>query len=138
MHKLNTLIVPLVLGLMLGGCAALRPAAPLSDSPAVLGLIEQARAESADGRLTSAAASLERALRLEPRNPFLWQELARLRLAQGDYDQAEQLAARANSWAGTDRRLRAANWRLIGEARSARGDAAGAQAAAARAAELER
>ncbi|MGW8183786.1 MAG: tetratricopeptide repeat protein, partial [Burkholderiales bacterium] len=69
------------------------------------------------------------ALRLEPRNPRLWQELARVRLKQGEYAQAESLAARSNSWAGGDRQLRAENWRLIAQAREARGDAAGARAA---------
>lgn len=123
--------------LLLSACAALRPTMPVSDNPAVLTLVEQARAEAAQNKLHSAVASIERAQRLEPRNPWLWQELARLHLAQGDHAQAENLAARSNTWAGSDWALRAANWRLIGEARAARGDAAGAQAAAARAVELE-
>src|SRR6266705_1592722 len=85
--------------------------------------------EAAAGRLTNAAASLERALRIEPRNPRLWQELARVRLKQGDYAQAESTAARSNSWAGSDNALRAENWRLIAHAREARGDAEGARVA---------
>jgi predicted Zn-dependent protease len=131
--------VLLVLAVMLlTACATLQPAAPpVSENPAVLALLEQARSEAAQNKLQTAAASVERALRIEPRNPWLWQELARLHLAQGDPAQAESLAARANTWAGNDRTLRASNWRLIGEARAARGDAAGAQAAAARATELE-
>ena len=125
--------------LLLSGCAALRPgAAPVSENPAVLSLVEQARLDAADNKLRSAVAGIERAQRLEPRNPWLWQELARLHLALGDHDQAESLAARSNTWAGRDRTLRAANWRLIGAARAGRGDVAGEQAAAARAAELER
>lgn len=125
--------------LVLTACATLQPAAtPVSENPAVLGLLEQARTDAADNKLQSAVASVERALRIEPRNPWLWQELARLHLAQGDPAQAESLAARSNTWAGNDRALRAANWRLIGAARSARGDADGAQAAEVRAAELER
>src|SRR5256885_319985 len=79
--------------------------------------------------LAIAAASLERALRIEPRNPRLWQELARVRLKQGDYAQAESTAARSNSWAGSDNALRAENWRLIAHAREARGDAEGARVA---------
>ncbi len=86
----------------------------------------------------SAVATIERAQRLEPRNPWLWQELARLYLAQGNDAQAESLAARSNTWAGSDWTLRATNWRLIGAARAARGDTAGAQEAEARAAKLER
>jgi predicted Zn-dependent protease len=91
--------------------------------------METARADAAAGRLANAAASLERALRIEPRNPRLWQELARVRLQQGQYVQAESVAARSNSWAGSDSSLRAENWRLIAQAREARGDADGARAA---------
>lgn len=107
---------------------AAKPAAP-SGNVAAAGLMQSARSDVAAGRLTNAAATLERALRIEPRNPRLWQELARVRLKQGDYVQAESVAARSNSWAGSDNTLRAENWRLIAEAREARGDAEGARAA---------
>jgi tetratricopeptide (TPR) repeat protein len=100
------------------------------ESPAIASLMDRARADNAAGRLANAAASLERALRIEPRNPRLWQELSRVRLSQRDYVQAESCAARSNSWAGSDDgTLRADNWRLIAQAREARGDADGARAA---------
>ena len=106
------------------------PAPPAhKETVAIAGLMDSARAEAASGNLTGAAASLERALRIEPRNPRLWQELARVRLKQGQFAQAESVAARSNSWAADDRGLRADNWRLIAEARRARGDIEGAQAA---------
>src|SRR5437773_11833584 len=127
------------------GCATVRqpelggpvsePAPPLpepaarTETLAIAGLLDGARADAASGRLVNAAASLERALRIEPRNPRLWQELARVRLKQGDYAQAESTAARSNSWAGSDNALRAENWRLIAHAREARGDAEGAKGA---------
>ena len=82
------------------------------------GLMDSARADAAAGRLTNAAASLERALRIEPRNPRLWQELARVRLQQGDLVQAESLAQRSNTWAGNDSALRAENARIIEQARA--------------------
>ena len=82
--------------------------------------MENARADAAAGRLPNAAAALERALRIEPRNPRLWQELARVRLKQGEFEQAESMAARSNSWAGNDSALRAENARIIEEARAAR------------------
>jgi Tfp pilus assembly protein PilF len=91
--------------------------------------MDTARADAAAGRLANAAATLERALRIEPRNPRLWHELARVRLKQGQYAQAESVAARSNSWAGSDNALRAENWRLIAEAREARGDTEGARQA---------
>jgi len=133
--------IVLVLAAILTGCATVyhpvpapAPApAPATAAPtesiAIAGLMESARADTSAGRLANAAASLERALRIEPRNPRLWQELARVRLKQGDYAQAENTAARSNSWAGGDSGLRAENWRLIAQAREARGDAEGARAA---------
>ncbi len=87
------------------------------------GLMETARADAAAGRLANAAASLERALRIEPRNPRLWQQLARVRLQQRQYAQAESLAARSNAWAGSDSELRAENARIIAEARERAGRA---------------
>jgi tetratricopeptide (TPR) repeat protein len=90
------------------------------ETTAIASLMDSARADTAAGRLPDAAATLERALRLEPRNPRLWQELARVRLAQGDFVQAEQLAQRSNSWAGSDSALRAENARIIEDARAHR------------------
>ena len=100
-----------------------------TENVAIAGLMDTARADAAAGRLANAAATLERALRIEPRNPRLWHELARVRLKQGQYAQAESVAARSNSWAGSDNALRAENWRLIAEARTTRGDAEGARTA---------
>jgi predicted Zn-dependent protease len=105
------------------------PPARTEKNVAVAGLMVTARADAAAGKLSTAAAALERALRIEPRNPRLWQELARVRLQQRQFVQAESTAARSNSWAGSDNALRAENWRLIAESREARGDTDGARAA---------
>jgi tetratricopeptide (TPR) repeat protein len=105
----------------------LRPAT--RESTAVASLMDSARADTAAGRLANAAASLERALRIEPRNPRLWSELARVRFQQRDYAQAESTAMRSESWAGKDNLLRADNGRHIAAARDARGDSAGARQA---------
>ena len=99
------------------------------ESTAVASLMDRARADTAAGRLANAAATLERALRIEPKNPRLWSELARVRFQQRDYAQAESTALRSESWAGKDNLLRADNWRLIAAAREARGDADGARKA---------
>ena len=106
--------------------SALEPPAARTESIAIAGLMDGARTDSAAGRLANAAAQLERALRIEPRNSRLWQELARVRFKQGDYMQVEGLAARSNTWARDDPMLRAENWRLIAQAREARGDEQGA------------
>ena len=124
--------------LALARCAVVPPPAtpeealartPVSDSNAVVALAESARADTDGGNFIKAAAALERALRIEPRNPRLWHELAQLKFKEGDYAQATSMAARSNTWAGTDKMLRAANWRLIGEARRSLGDETGAHAA---------
>ena len=93
---------------------------PRAETTAVAGLMESARADTAAGRLPNAAATLERALRIEPRNAQLWHDLAEIRLRQRDYGQVESLAARSNTLAGSDASLRAANQRLIDEARAAK------------------
>jgi cytochrome c-type biogenesis protein CcmH/NrfG len=96
------------------------PSSTAKESVAIAGLMDSARADATAGRLANAAATLERALRIEPRNPRLWQELARVRLQQGDFLQAESLAQRSNSWAGSDSALRAENARIIEQARAQR------------------
>jgi Tfp pilus assembly protein PilF len=123
----------LILIFVLSSCATRRepspeapPAPPAPELPAqretvaVAGLLESARSDASSGRLVQAAASLERALRIEPRNPRLWHELARVRLRQGDTDQAASLAQRSNSFAGSDAALRAANQNIIEQARTRR------------------
>jgi Tfp pilus assembly protein PilF len=124
----------------LAGCA-LRPAAelpPISDKQAVVSLVEGALGDRDAGRLDQAVIRLERALHIEPRNPMIWHHLAAVRFQQQELDKAETLAIRANSFAGESRALRAANWRIIGQVRSTRGDAQGAQAAFDKISELER
>ncbi|MBI3777956.1 MAG: tetratricopeptide repeat protein [Gammaproteobacteria bacterium] len=122
-----------VVAVSIAGCAGLTTrepeSLPVSDNSAVTALVSTARTELANGKLDAAAGSFERALRIEPRNPVLWQELAKLRLQQGQYQQAEGLAARSNGWAGDNKSLRAENWRIIGQARLKRGDYPGAQSA---------
>lgn len=123
-------IVPLLLVLLVAGCAVVpqtRSLPATSSNPAVLTLLERAHSQSAAGELEQAGASLERALRIEPRNALLWQELARVRLDQGLYRQAESLAAKSNGFAAANRTLRGENWRIIGQARSGQGDFNGAQ-----------
>lgn len=58
--------------------------------------------QRAAGDLNAASSSLERALRIEPNNPVLWNRLARVRLEQKQYEQATQMAKRSNSFAAAD------------------------------------
>ena len=113
------------------------PKTAMSGNHAVIALLDIAQRDNAAGKRETAGASLERALRIEPRNPWLWHELAQLRLDEGRYAQAITLAQKSNSFAAAERRLQALNWRLIANARVAQGDSAGAEQARKRAAELE-
>jgi predicted Zn-dependent protease len=109
-----------------------------SQPPAVVALLGQAETQANGGDLAAAAASLERALRIDPRNPVIWYHLATVRLEQGEPAQAEQLAVKSTSLAGGNPLQQARNWRLIAQARRAQGNPDGAVAAERRARELER
>jgi hypothetical protein len=111
--------------------------APVVRTAAVDDLLREVRRRWAAGEHEQAAAGLERALRIEPTNPYLWQHLAAVRLDQGRPQQAEQFAAKSNSMAGDSAPLRLRNWRLIAEARRRAGNAAGAREAERRAAAYE-
>lgn len=93
---------------------------------AVLALLAESDQRRRAGDPEAAAAALERALRIAPRDPLLWHRLAGVRLAQRYWNQADNLARKSLSLSGNDRRLQAANWRLIAQAREAMGDRAGA------------
>lgn len=97
--------------------------------PAVTSLYQQARQSASGGDHASAIALLERALRIEPRNAFVWTALAEQHLAAEHYSQAENSAARANGFARGNPYLEARNWRVIADARRDRGDQNGAKRA---------
>lgn len=124
MTRITRPMMVLITVLFFSGCATMpsyRPPEP-SGNPAVQELLTKAHQEAAAGRMKAAGANLERALRIEPRNPVLWQELARVRLDQGQYTQAQNLAAKSNALAGGNRYLETENQRIIDEARKRRGD----------------
>lgn len=105
--------------------------------PAVLSLIRQAETEREAKRPEQALAALERALRIEPRNPFVWQALAALHVDQQRSELAESTAQKSTSLARGNPFVEAENWRLIAAARTQRGDAAGARIAEDRADDLD-
>ncbi|MCG6900903.1 MAG: tetratricopeptide repeat protein [Gammaproteobacteria bacterium] len=103
---------------------------------AVVALLQQAEQQANGGDLESAAASLERAIRIDPHNPILWYHLATVRLSQGEPSQAEQLANKSNSLAPGNYAQQARNWLLIAQARRQLNDSPGAAVAEQRAREL--
>jgi len=105
---------------------------------AVVALLDRADHYQRLGDNDSASATLERALRIDPRNAQLWHRLAAVRLQQGKVAQAEQLAFKSNTLSGGDKSLQARNWALVARARWAQDDAAGARTAERKAAEARR
>jgi hypothetical protein len=81
-----------------------------SHSGAVESLLKQAKEQYDQNETEQAAALLERALRIEPRNSILWHNLAGVRLRQEDWQRAANLAAKSNTLAGDNKWLRVRNW----------------------------
>lgn len=105
-------------------------------NPAVVSLLNAASAQSKGGDYARAAATLERAIAIEPNNAWLWHRLADTRLKEGRLEQAAGLAAKSSALGTADRALQADNWALIAEVRSRQGDSAAAAAAQAQARKL--
>lgn len=65
-------------------------------------MLARARTDRLAGRLASAEATIEAALRIAPSDARLWLELAQTRFAAGEFANAATLAERAMSLAGDD------------------------------------
>jgi len=103
---------------------------PETTNKAALKLLASSREAALEGNLGKAEAYLERALRIDSRNAVLWHYMAKLRLKQGQLEQAAGLAAKSNSLDNSKNTvLQADNWRIIAHARYQSGDTAGARAA---------
>ncbi|KDD66604.1 tetratricopeptide repeat protein [Pseudomonas mandelii] len=114
-------------GLILAFCAvaslcsvAAERRAPSQSNSASTTLIETASRQYENGQLDQAAATLERALHIQPNNPATLHYLGVLRLQQGQYQQAETLAARSNMRVGPNVELRNRNFQLIQAAQQAK------------------
>ena len=101
-------------------------------------LVGQAQTQMATKNYAVAASSIERAMRIEPDNPLLWIELGKIRLAEGNYVQAENMARKAVSMAVNAPRAQSSAWRLIADSYRGRGKNIEAQEAQARADSLSR
>lgn len=93
----------------------MRPAPTIS--AASQALLNQSRSAQAAGNYDLAAASIERALRIDPRQPLLWLELGNVRLKEGDYAQAEAVGRKALSLSAGDATLAARAEDLIAAAK---------------------
>ncbi|MBI2778652.1 MAG: hypothetical protein HYX62_02520 [Gammaproteobacteria bacterium] len=96
--------------------AAPAPEVSQVTSPAVADMLKKAERLVKAKKLGSAVATLERALRLEPKNPVIWHRLASVRQQQGRLAQAADLAAKSNALLGENNPLRAQNDSIIAKA----------------------
>lgn len=98
-----------------------------SAPPAVMALETDIEAQFKSRRYGDAAAQIDRALRIQPKNAELWHVLAEIRLRQNQPGLAEDLAKKSNSLAKSNPELVKSNWRIIADARRQQGNGAGAQ-----------
>ncbi len=96
------------------------PAAPRADS-AVLQLQREAVAAFDRGAYQQAIERLQRAIRIEPRNPLSWHYLAQTYWRSGDFARCVDMAQRSQSYAAGDARLEAINASLLARCREAAG-----------------
>lgn len=104
-------------------------------NPAVKELLADAGAAESAGDYGQAAVLLERALRIQPRDPELLQNMAEVQLHMKDYEQALNFAVRSYDTGPRVGEICSRNWRTIGVARQRLGDAKGSAEAEQRAAE---
>lgn len=90
-------------------------------SPATNALVKQAHNQAHAGAFAPAAATIERALRIEPENPLLWIELGQIRLSENNPAQADAMGHKALALATGDPQAQASSWRLIAESLRVRG-----------------
>lgn len=144
-------LAALALGLLLAGCAGWTPSEPASgqgaqqtsaqtpgsqgdagvqvfplQNPAVKELLADAASAESVGDYGKAAVLLERALRIEPRDPEILQSMAEVQLQNGDYQQALSFAVRSYDSGPRVGEICSRNWRTIGAAREHLGDRTGA------------
>ncbi len=91
---------------------------------AVLALENDVEGQMKTGNYNDAVGSLERAIRIQPKNPELWHVLAEVRLRQRQPGLAEDLAKKSNLLAKSNAALIRSNWAIIAECCRMKGDSA--------------
>ncbi len=102
-------------------------------SPVVGALVVAANKNTAKGQIETATTTIERAIRIEPRNATLFYKLAVLRLKQAKPSLAEDLARKSALLASNDSSLKKHSWLLIAKARDMQKNYQGAKEAKAKA-----
>jgi len=123
----STLILPMSLSSQSG--VSLDALNGIKMTPTITSLLERALSQYEAKELEAAGATVERALRISPRDPTLWYFLSRIRYVQKNMEQAVQLALRSNSMAKKNAHLMVLNWRTVAAAREEQGDEKGVKKA---------
>ena len=95
-------------------------------NPAVKALIADAGAAERNGDYGQAASYLERALRIQPRDPEILQSMAEVQLQMRDYEQALNFSSRSYEIGPRVGEICSRNWRTISVSREHLGDHSGA------------
>ena len=102
-------------------------------NPAVKQLVAQAKTAESAGRLDQASGLVERALRIQPQDPQLLQQMAEIKLQEADYQQALNFATRSYESGSRVGEICSRNWRTISVAKDNMQDMSGSVDAATRA-----
>ena len=108
-------------------------AAPVEDirqsDPVVIAFLDDAEKQVSDGNIDQAIISLERAVRIKPKEPWLWHQLAVLKMKKELWQEAITLAQKSIALSGQNETLLAGNWQVIARSKRAMGDESGAKQA---------
>ena len=100
-----------------GESARSHDSATLQAGPGAGAMLQKAEEYARLRRFDLAITTLERALRMEPRNAWIWNRLAATHLEARNRQQAAHLATKSNALVSEDHPLRALNNQIISKAR---------------------
>ncbi len=102
------------------------PASMAHPRPAILEtMISRARQQLSQNLPQEAFQTLERALAVDGRDPVVWHLMSRARLVQKEYAQAESLARKSNTLAGSNPSLMEKNRKIIAQVEKMHGQVQG-------------
>lgn len=87
------------------------------DNAAVRHIIQKAKILTEQQRFGSAMQELERGVTIAPNNPLVWQSIALVRLYQGRFAQANQMARKSNALSQGNKDIMAINQQIIASAK---------------------
>lgn len=135
------LIAALTSIMMLNGCTPhghlTEPTASAGQQAATQTLLADANAAMNNNDFHQAEMHVERAVRIEPRNPYLWHTLAKIKIQQGKYDEAVNFCLKSNSLIADNALLKKENLLLMALAYHQMGEYDKAEDAQQQAAEME-